>query len=309
VRDVTKNSERSIAGEKFVPFGSLNLFPDTELAETAGARPFLRWAGGKTRLLRYIAQYVPPRIRSYHEPFLGSGAMFFHVRGRVRESTQLADLNKELINTWLVVRDQPAPLLKAVAKYLGMDSEKEYYRIREAATPSRPVQRAARFLYLNQTAWNGLWRENKFGVFNVPWGARPFKGLDRGSLETVSRALQDVVISNRDWRESLELPRAGDFVYIDPPYLPVSDTSKFSGYNGTRFRAADLAELAGTCEKLSERGVYWMLSNRDTHTVRTLFAHSKIVRFTTRRSVAAQNKRNVQPADSPEVIVIGKACV
>jgi DNA adenine methylase len=304
VRDLPKNVEQSVARGELT--SSLELFPGAEDDETSKLRPFLRWAGGKTRLLRFITPHIPDRIRSYHEPFLGSGAVFFSIRPRVAGKTHLSDLNAELINAWIVVRDQPDAFLRATRKYLGKDTEPQYYRVRESDVPAHPVQRAARFLYLNQTAWNSLWRENKHGVFNVPWGARPFRGIDDSSLEAVSRVLQDVEIYKRDWRLSLALARRGDFVYLDPPYLPVSDTSKFSGYNGTRFRADDLAELASHCEALSRRGVRWMLSNRDTPMVRKLFSHSKVIAFTTRRSVAAQNKRNVQPADSPEVIVIGR---
>lgn len=267
-------------------------------------KPFLRWAGGKTRLLPKILPYLPDQIGNYHEPFLGSGAIYFALRGRIAGKSYLSDLNEELSNIWAIVKDDPERLLFALQAYRGRDSEEDYYVIR-AKSPRDPIARAARFFYLNQTAWNGLWRVNRFGVFNVPWGARPFRGITAASLHTVSRGLERAQIDLLDFRDALKRAQAGDLVYLDPPYLPVSDTSKFSGYTGKRFRRADLEDLAEITRDLSGRGVFWVMSNRDTQHVRELFSHGEIVRFTTRRSVAAQNKRDIEPKDSPEVIVVG----
>lgn len=268
-------------------------------------RPFVRWAGGKSRLLEAILPHVPAGFKNYHEPFLGSGAVFFAIRGRAAGVSLLSDLNGELINAWNIVRARPEDLLQALEEYTDRNTEADYYCIR-AASPKGSVDRAARFFYLNQTSWNALWRVNRQGVFNVPWGARTFRGFQGAELRAASRALAGVGIVEQDFRESLSKVAEGDFVYLDPPYLPVSDTSKFSGYTEKRFRASDLAELAEACQSLSERGAYWVLSNRDTPLVRELFSEAHIVRFTTRRSVAAQNRRNIQPADSPEVVIVGK---
>jgi DNA adenine methylase len=278
--------------------------PGFALPEANVARPFLKWAGGKTRLLNCLLPLLPQRFNNYHEPFLGGGALFFEVRNRVRGRCFLADLNDELINTWLVVQHRPTRLLSALRAYMGRDSRPNYYAIR-ADPPNDPVARAAWFIYINQTSWNGLWRVNRCGVFNVPWGARKFRGLQIDDVKSVSKALKGVVIQKADFRESLERPRAGDVVYLDPPYLPVSDTSKFSGYTERRFRAADLAELSDICRRLTKRGVHWVLSNRDNKRVRDLFDHARIVSLKIRRSVAAQNRRDVEPIDSPEAIIIG----
>jgi len=267
-------------------------------------KPFMRWAGGKTRLLPAILPYVPASFNRYHEPFLGSGALFFAVRDRAAHA-HLSDLNSELVNLWQVMKENPLPLLKLLDGYTRRQGEEAYYEVRQQR-PRADLQRAARFFYLNQTAWNGLWRENKFGVFNVPWGARAFRGMERPFALAVSSALYRTTIERCDFREALAKAKKGDFVYLDPPYLPISDTSKFAGYNGERFRLADLQSLADECGKLTKRGVQWVMSNRDSAAVRSLFAHSEIVSFTTRRSVAAQNKRDVQPKDSPEVIVYGR---
>jgi DNA adenine methylase len=217
----------------------------------------------------------------------------------------LSDLNEELINVWNVVRDKPEQFLRALDEYDGKNSESEYYAVR-SANPKGAVPRAARFFYLNQTSWNSLWRVNRWGVFNVPWGARPFRGITAEELRQMSRSLKEIEIKNQDFRESLLLPRRGDFVYLDPPYLPLSDTSKFSGYTERRFRVADLTELAALCRKLSERKVAWVMSNRDTPKVRELFSFAHIERLTTRRSVSAQNRRDIEAVHSPEAIVVGR---
>jgi DNA adenine methylase len=267
------------------------------------AKPFLRWVGGKTRLLNTILPHVPHTIKDFHEPFLGSGAMFFALQNRAR-TCYLSDLNSELINTWKVVKEQPKAFYQRIQDYSDKQGEDAYYAVR-SQSPTSTLDRAARFFFLNQTAWNGLWRENKQGVFNVPFGARAFRGIEKEFLETVSSALSSVSIEETDFRLALDRAQEGDFVYIDPPYLPISDTSKFSGYNGTRFRISDLIELSEMCQKLTHRRVNWIVSNRDNDVMRELFSHARVISFTTRRSVAAQSKRNVQPKDSPEVIIVG----
>lgn len=267
-------------------------------------RPFLKWAGGKGRLLAKILPHVPASFDDYHEPFLGGGAMFFAVRDRMAGTAHLHDLNDILINAWQRVQEDPAALYAALEWYHERDSKEFYYEQRPEQPRTRTKQ-AARFIYLNQTSWNGLWRVNKFGQFNVPWGDRPFRGIDEDTLFRISDALIGATITNMDFRDSLGKPKAGDFVYLDPPYLPISDTSKFYLYTEKRFRAPDLGDLAELCHQLTERGVHWIMSNRDTPQVRDLFPDSDIVRFTTRRSVSAQNRRDVEALDSPEALIIG----
>jgi DNA adenine methylase len=277
------------------------------LDEPARVRPFVRWAGGKTRLLKHLRPHLPHSFERYYEPFLGGGAVFFEAGDRAKDKAILADLNEELINLWLAVRDQPLELLEALRDYTGKDSEGDYYAVRDGDVPIDDLGRAARFFYLNQTAWNGLWRVNRWGRFNVPWGARPFRGTTEEELLRARAALSKADVRVADFRDVLKEPSKGDFVYLDPPYLPLSDTSKFYLYTEQRFRRPDLEELARICRDLTKRGVTWLLSNRDTPLVRELFAEADIVPLTTRRSVAAQNRRDVEAADSPEVIVVGLA--
>jgi DNA adenine methylase len=286
---------------------SQTVLPIAPVASTPDPGPFLRWAGGKTRLLRHLLPYFPDRFDGYFEPFLGGGAAFFATRRRASGPIVLSDLNEELVNIWRVMRDEPSAFLDALVTYEGKNDENSYYGVREADAPTEPVQKAARFAYLNQTAWNGLWRVNRWGRFNVPWGNRPFRGYPSESIAQLSTILHGVEIELADFREVLQRPKCGDFVYLDPPYLPVSDTSKFSGYTEKRFRAADLEELASICRELTRNGVAWVMSNRDTPLVNGLFAEHEIIRMTTRRSVAAQNRRDIEPSQSPEAIVIGRA--
>lgn len=269
-------------------------------------RPFIKWAGGKTRLLRHLLPHVPATFRNFHEPFLGGGAMFFAVRRRATASAYLSDLSEELVNAWQVVAELGDELVAHLKPYLEQDGEDFYYSLRPHKPEDR-IDRACRFLYLNQTSWNGLWRVNKWGEFNVPWGQRPFRGFTRNDLDAIAGALDGVYIELEDFRTTLQRVGPGDFVYLDPPYLPLSDTSKFFLYTEKRFREPDLRELAECCARLTAVGATWMLSNRDTRLVRELFREAQIHALTTRRSVAAQNRRDVEAADSPEVIIVGGA--
>lgn len=301
-RRMLPTAGRNAAGRKVNGVEALPL----DSAIQPASRPFLKWAGGKTRLLPRLLPYVPTKFRNYHEPFLGGGAMFFATRERAAGIQYLSDLNDELINTWLVLRDRTEALSRELENYRRRDSKSFYLRVRRQQ-PADDVGRAARFLYLNQTSWNGLWRVNKWGEFNVPWGQRSFRGFTVDEVHAIKVALTGAHIAYVDFREALERARRGDFVYLDPPYLPLSDTSKFYLYTEKRFREPDLRELAGICEDLTRRGVTWLLSNRDTSLVRELFDHAEIVGLTARRSVAAQNRRDVEAVESPEVIVVGNA--
>lgn len=276
-------------------------------------KPFIRWAGGKTRLLPKILPYVPESFSNYHEPFLGGGAMFFAVQDRIAGRAHLTDLNEHLVNAWIAVRDHHDDLRPLLDWYLEHDSKTFYYEVR-ATEPEGLVEKAARFLYLNGTSWNHLWRENsKTGAMNAPWGDRSFKGFDDSILEQLKNTLSIADVHHGDFRSALDRVETGDFVYLDPPYLPVftnrdekEPTSKFNKYTAKVFELLDLEELADICSSLSDRGVKWVMSNRDTEGVRELFYFANIVGFTTNRSLAAQSKRAVESRRSPEAIVVGK---
>lgn len=287
--------------------------PATDSSRNA-IKPFIRWAGGKSRLLPQILPFVPARITNYYEPFLGGGAVFLALHDRVEGRANLADLNEHLVAAWVAMRDHQAELVPLLDWYKERDSKEFYYQVR-SEQPVGLVERAARFLYLNGTSWNHLWRENsRTGAMNTPWGDRHFKGFDSKTLENLVAALQKADVRAADFRTVLASARPGDFVYLDPPYLPIyskpgeekEPTSKFNKYTAKVFELPDLIELSQLCAELSDRGVKWVMSNRDTEGVRDLFANADIVGFTTRRSLAAQSQREVESRESPEAIVIGR---
>jgi len=281
--------------------------------EALPVKPFIRWAGGKTRLRPRVIPHIPESFNNYHEPFLGSGAIFLAIDGRINGRAYLADLNGHLANAWLAVRDHQGALKTCLAEYKSLDSKEYYYEVR-AQVPSDPIEQAARFLYLNGTSWNHLWRENsKTGAMNVPWGNRQFKEFDADTWRTLKARLRVADVRQEDFRVALTRVEAGDFVYLDPPYLPVwSDpnekepTSKFNKYTARVFEQKDLEELARRCEDFTRRGIRWVMSNRDTPNVRRLFPFADVVTFTTHRSLAAQSKRAVEARCSPEAIIIGR---
>ena len=277
-------------------------------------RPFIRWAGGKTRLLPRILPHVPFAIRNYYEPFLGGGAVFLACQPRIVGNSYLSDLNDHLISAWIAIRDRPEELEPLLKCYLENDSKDFYYKVR-AATPDTALEKAARFLYLNGVSWNHLWRENsKTGAMNVPWGDRRFKSFSREELFELSAILYGVSICNHDFREVMSAASEGDFVYLDPPYLPVfskpetekEPTAKFNKYTSKTFELPDLIDLANLCAELTSRGVNWVMSNRDTQIVRELFPDCEIISFTAHRALAAQSRREVEAHRSPEALVVGR---
>lgn len=283
-------------------------------ADAAPIKPFVRWAGGKSRLLPRILPHVPASMANYYEPFLGGGAVFLACAGRISGRAYLADLNEHLVAAWIAMRDHQAELRPLLNWYLANDSKEFYYQVR-SATPTGTVEKAARFLYLNGVSWNHLWRENsRTHAMNVPWGDRRFKSIDQAAMTSIGRVLAKADIVTADFREVLDRTSRGDFVYLDPPYLPLftrpdvekEPTAKFNKYTAKTFELNDLKELAEICAGLSRRGVKWVMSNRDTDSVRELFPDAEIFRFKIHRSLAAQSRREVEAHLSPEAIIIGR---
>ena len=282
-------------------------------ADQPPIKPFIRWVGGKSRLLPRILPHVPETIQNYFEPFLGGGAVFLACASRISGRARLADLNDHLVAAWIAMRDHHVELRVLLDWYLANDSKEFYYTIRSKA-PNSLVEKAGRFLYLNGVSWNHLWRENsRTGAMNVPWGDRQFRRIDEITMKTIGNLLSRADISAADFRSVLSGASAGDFVYLDPPYLPVfsrpdvekEPTAKFNKYTAKTFELPDLLELADICSDLSRKGVRWMMSNRDNEAVRELFPEAEIIRFTTHRALAAQSRREVEAHQSPEAIIIG----
>lgn len=269
-------------------------------SSAASPRPFIKWAGGKTQLLAQFESLYPRagEVRRFIEPFVGSGAVFFDVRERLRPGQMiLADGSEELINAWLVVRDDVRSLIRLLRRHRRLHSEEHYYRIR-SQRPARlsPAARAARLIYLNKTCFNGLYRVNSRGEFNVPMGRYvdpPI--LDEKNLRAASAALRGVELKVAHFRETLKYARAGDFVYFDPPYQPLSATSSFTSYSvhdgKLGFGEDDQRELAQVYAALDSRGCRVMLSNSDSPLTRRLYRAFDLRKVRARRSINSKSER------------------
>ncbi len=235
-----------------------------------GAVPFLKWAGGKRRLLKQYAPYFParPTINRYYEPFIGSAAVFFHLQPL---RACLADVNRNLVEIYRVVQQDVQGLIRALKAHRN---ERDYYYQVRALEPAQlsAAERAARLIFLNRTCYNGLYRENKRGQFNVPFGRYDNPTIcDEDRLRRASRALQGVDLVIGDFARVIEPAGPGDFVYFDPPYVPLSATSNFTSYNRHGFDLDDQRRLAQAVQQLSERGVRVMLSNSSAPLIYDLY--------------------------------------
>lgn len=236
-------------------------------------RPFLKWAGGKTQLADALLERMPLVFNVYHEPFVGSGALFFRLyrEHRIRHAV-LSDLNAELIDTYLAIRDCVSEVIRLLSEF--PHDREFYYAVREKDPWRLSLpERAARMIYLNKTGYNGLYRVNRQGKFNVPFGRyKSPKYLDQENLLAVSQALQDVDILCTPFETVLERVVPGDWVYFDPPYVPLSQTANFTSYHANGFGLSDQEHLRDVCVELSKNRVYVMLSNSDTETIRSLYS-------------------------------------
>ncbi|GIW08839.1 MAG: site-specific DNA-methyltransferase (adenine-specific) [Dehalococcoidia bacterium] len=253
------------------------------------AQPFVKWAGGKTNLLPELLRRVPAQFGTYFEPFVGGGALFFALSP---PRAVLGDVNEDLICAYLEVRDDPSGLMDALDRY-EYDPE-VYYRVRAQSVAGLDLQaRAARFLYLNRTCYNGLYRVNRRGEFNVPIGRykRPLRLYDPAVLQAASAALAGAEIVLASFDRSVQHAKTGDFVYFDPPYWPVASTSSFTRYSPNGFDENDQKWLKALVDRLTERGVRVLLSNSDTPFTRWLYADYRI------ESVSAPRAINSDPAN------------
>jgi DNA adenine methylase len=243
--------------------------------------PFVKWAGGKTQLLPELDRAIPFAFDRYFEPFLGGAALFFHLisNRKVSFCPYLSDLNKDLIITYNIVKDNVSELLRLLKLYeeaYKRDPFWYYYELRDKLKPIGDIEKAARFITLNKTCYNGLYRVNRNGIFNVPIGR--YKNpliCDRHNLQNVSHALRysKAIILATDYRRIiLENARKGDFIYLDPPYNPTNPTSNFTNYTEYGYGDNDQKQLASIFKKLDERQCMVLLSNSDTPFIRELYS-------------------------------------
>lgn len=235
-------------------------------------RPFLKWAGGKGRLIQQYQPYFPLQFQQYYEPFLGGGAIFFHLAS-FHQKAVLADLNGQLVNTYRCVRDHAEAVIELLKIHQLNHCKPYYYTVRAQGSGSSAIQRAARLIYLNKTCFNGLYRENSKGHFNVPMGRYKKPNIcDADALRLASAALQQTEVLCEPFTTVLQQAQGrNDFVYFDPPYHPISATSNFTGYNRYGFNSGDQERLQKAFSQLASRGVKVMLSNSDCSFIRGLY--------------------------------------
>lgn len=249
-------------------------------------RPVLKWAGGKGRLLPELQARLPDSFATYHEPFIGGGALFFTLAGQGRLGrARLSDANPSLIDVYLALRDDVDAVIAHLREHAY--ERERYYRVRalDPATLTLP-ERAARIIYLNKTCYNGLYRENRRGQFNVPFGRYKNPTIcDEPNLRAAARALQGADIARQHFSTVLDHARPGDFVYFDPPYHPLSPTANFTAYDRHGFGPDDQRRLRDVFAALAGRGVRAMLSNSDTPFVRELYGGFRVDQVYVARAV------------------------
>jgi DNA adenine methylase len=272
---------------------------------SATPRPFLRWAGSKQRLLRQLLPLVPATFERYYEPFLGSAALFFLL---LPPDAVLSDTCEELIATYEAVRGNPNVVLRHLAGMNPKDRD-YFYAVREKRSRG-PYKRGAEFIFLNRAGWNGLYRVNSLGQYNVPYGAPKTSGLvDPKHLRECSKALQRPTIRIRaaDFESAVTNARRGDFVYFDPPYVTGHNNNGFIDYNQNLFSWNDQIRLAKLVNNLSERGVKVLLTNADHRQVREMYSGFKMIKIhrastiagdlSARTSVTEIAVRNYDPSE------------
>lgn len=252
-------------------------------------RPFLKWAGGKRQLVPEIKSYVPKKYNTYYEPFVGGGALLFELQP---PKATISDSNSELINCYEVIRNSLDELINYLREH--ENEESYYYSIRnwdrkfDEYKRMSPAIRASRIVYLNKTCYNGLFRVNSQGQFNVPFGRYKNPNiLDEAVLKAVNKYLagNQVTILHSDFERAVKDARKGDFVYFDPPYDPVSDTASFTGYDVNGFNKDEQIRLKKVFNELTEKGCKVLLSNAYTDFILNLYKEYKIAKVSATRAI------------------------
>lgn len=270
-------------------------------------KPFVKWVGGKRQLLKQfrLMNLYPPeefdiRHGRYFEPFVGGGAVFFDL---LPETAFLSDLNNELVTTYNVIKSDVENLIKSLKKH---KLDKEYFLKVRAQNPDSltPLNIASRFIFLNRTCFNGMYRVNSKGGFNVPYGKYTNPLIcDEVNLRKASKALRHVEIKNQDYKEILKKAKKGDFIYFDPPYYPVSKTASFTSYTSESFLEKEQTELRDTFVELHKRGCFVMLSNSDTPFINKIYSEPKGLRITKVQAGRAINSDATKRGKITEVLV------
>lgn len=246
-------------------------------------KPLLKWAGGKRGILSELIAAMPAEYEDYWEPFFGGGALFLELYPLHGRQSHLSDVNPDLINTYKIVRYSPRKLMEKLDEMSTKHSEEYYYEMRSQGNLKSSLERAARFIFINKTGYNGLIRYNSKGLINTPWGHKknPVSLYDEANILACSKAFKKTDLAVRTF--SNIAPEAGDFVYFDPPY---DDT--YNGYSKNGFGIEGQMALAALCKDLDNRGVKWMLSNSDTPLINKLYDSYKISHITAPRALSCK---------------------
>ena len=262
-------------------------------------KPFVKWAGGKRQLISTLNPNLPDSFGTYFEPFLGGGALLFHMlTERNGQKCSISDLNSDLVLAYTTIRDRVDSLISSLKNHernYQKDSKSYYYSVREN-NPRSEIEKTSRLLFLNRTCFNGLYRVNSKGKFNVPLGKYTNPNIvNEENLRSVSNILQvsRVSIKCRDFGAVLRDAKKGDLVYFDPPYQPVSDTANFTSYTSKNFSFDDLSRLVELCQNLDEKGCKVLLSNSDSKEVSEMFSKKpwKISKVRANRSINSDSKK------------------
>jgi DNA adenine methylase len=275
------------------------------LAKNKLVAPVVKWAGGKRQILYEITKYIPETLSTYFEPFLGGGAVLFELQP---EKAVVNDINQELMNIYQVIKENVDELIDDLKKH---KNEKEYFykiraldRDRERYSRLTRVEKASRIIYLNKTCYNGLFRVNRSGEFNAPFGNYKNPNIvNEHTLRAVSEYFNkaNIKFTCQDFEVALQSAAKGDFVYLDPPYEPVSETASFTSYYKTGFDRDEQLRLKKVCDKLNKKGIRFLLSNSATEFILELYKDYRIEVIQAKRAI---NSKGNKRGDVDEVLVM-----
>lgn len=256
-------------------------------------KPILKWVGGKRQLLTEIKKYIPDEYNTYIEPFFGGGAVLFDIKPK---KAVINDINDEIINVYKTIKDNPKELIKKLKTY--KNEEDVYYEIRNLDRTDKyntlsNIEKASRIIYLNRTCFNGLYRVNSKGQNNVPYGKYKNPTIcDEKNINNISSYFNknNVEIKNLDFEKVLELAKEGDFVYLDPPYDPLTETASFVSYSKDGFDRKDQERLKKYCDLLTKNNVKFLLSNSSTDFIKELYKDYTIIEVNATRNISADTK-------------------
>ena len=264
--------------------------------------PFVKWAGGKSQLLKILDTFIPDNFNNYFEPFLGGGSFFYHLIKKTKNKSFkcfLSDTNGELINAYTSIKDNIDDLILSLSHHQERyyENPKEYFYTLRNTIFENNIERASRFIALNKTCYNGLYRVNLKGLFNVPTGR--FEKLplicNKDNLKNINQLLKQLnpIIECKDYKDALSIAKENDFVYLDPPYKPVSETAYFTNYTNKGFGNEDQKNLAKVVENLDTKKCKILLSNSNTEHIRNLYSTFNLKEVKVKRAINSKASKRL----------------